>query len=699
MANPSTSVHEGAIEGHETPDAPSPIRTWRDKDASYMVVPLEALMHFPNAEDTRKYSPVDCSICEDLASDRPKEAIWRQRSISELDASGEQGCKYCLLLSKGIRACVPEVELTDKLALENRLAKVFSEKPPNRYGVSVFQGEDDDGWEDKVVPIRSIPSGDTSSATAIDRAKEWLRNCIEQHDQCDKGEERPAPSRLIDTKPDESQDVQLIEPENLTCQYVCLSHCWGNTGAIKTTKETLHERKESIPWGTLCPTFQDAITVVRRLGLRYLWIDSLCIIQDDDDDWARESSKMATIYNQAHLTIATTRSPNHEGGCFSKLKPQFQTHKVTVPGPDDGELTLFFRQLMPHCAGLILTPEQAEEFPLLDRAWVYQERLLSPRILHFHNNELSWECAHHSACECGDDVKSSMEIYLSSFKRPKVEHASALTKTDTLAMADRWHQIVQEYSGLKMTFQKDALSALSGLARQMSEHREGEQYIVGLWEVTILVDMLWAAQSGSGRRPDKWRGPSWSWVSTTATITYVQASVFAIIELYPDIVDSNVRVMSEDRFGQAMRPTWIKIKSALFSGAIVQYVQPPSEDPEAKESWVDHYEIHAMGASLGIFTPDYNYSNAREETETAVPDGSSVGLVLMGKTDNRYLYFVLIKLSSTPVPESAVTWEFDKDGWTYVWERIGLLAVEHHLGTLDPIGQNLEVSEEEILIV
>ncbi|KAI8944488.1 heterokaryon incompatibility protein-domain-containing protein [Xylaria longipes] len=153
------------------------------------------------------------------------------------------------------------------------------------------------------IPVSSVPSGDTSSATAVNRAKEWLRKCIEEHDECGGGEEHLAPSRLIDTKPDETQNVKLVELENFACRYVCLSHCWGSTKSIKTTKETLQERKERILWDTLCPTFQDAITVVRQLGLRYLWIDSLCIIQDDSNDWARESSKMAATYSLAHLTI------------------------------------------------------------------------------------------------------------------------------------------------------------------------------------------------------------------------------------------------------------------------------------------------------------------------------------------------------------------------------------------------------------
>ncbi|KAI8944487.1 hypothetical protein F4801DRAFT_585383 [Xylaria longipes] len=233
----------------------------------------------------------------------------------------------------------------------------------------------------------------------------------------------------------------------------------------------------------------------------------------------------------------------------------------------------------------------------------------------------------------------------------------------------------------------------------MSEHREGHQYIAGLWDYTVFMDMLWATESNRGQRPDMWRGPSWSWVSTTTTVTYAQASVYAIVDLYPEVVDSNVRVMSEDRFGQVIRPTWIKIKGTLFSGGTVQYVQSPDEDPEDKQEGVTDYEIHANGASLGSFRADYDFGIARVEPKAIVSDGSGVDLVLMAKTDNLYLYLVLIKLTPTRIPEWVVTQEFDREGWIYIRERIGLLIVHHHLDTVDPVRQNLEASDEEVFII
>lgn len=253
----------------------------------------------------------------------------------------------------------------------------------------MFKLEDDEIWNGKEVSVNAIPCGDTSSDAAMDRAKKWLDQCVNHHDKCGKGDEKPAPARLIDVRIDETRDVRLVELNGSLCNYVCLSHCWVETQSIKTTKETLQQRKDRIVWDSLCSTFQDVITVIRRLGLPYVWIDSLCIVQDDNDDWQREAANMSAIYESAQLTIVATRSPNHDGGCFSKTKPHFETHEVSVSPPDEDKLTLYLRQMMPHYKGLVSSLEQATEFPILDRGWVYQERLLSRRVLHFQINELS----------------------------------------------------------------------------------------------------------------------------------------------------------------------------------------------------------------------------------------------------------------------------------------------------------------------
>ena len=123
--------------------------------------------------------------------------------------------------------------------------------------------------------------------------------------------------------------------------------------------------------------------MTRALRHRYLSIDSLCIVQDDSHDWEKESARMASVYSDALLTIAATRSADGDGGLF------FSSHEIEVIGitPLDEPYRLIFRQPVQHQIGLEPEPTRSLH-PLFDRAWVFQERILSPRILHFGVYEL-----------------------------------------------------------------------------------------------------------------------------------------------------------------------------------------------------------------------------------------------------------------------------------------------------------------------
>lgn len=96
--------------------------------------------------------------------------------------------------------------------------------------------------------------------------------------------------------------------------YVALSHCQGHHPFVATTKSTLRARKAGVAWTQLSKTFQDAIILTRDLGVDFVWIDSLCIIQDDAEDWAREASQMASIYRNGYITIAATWAASGQEG-------------------------------------------------------------------------------------------------------------------------------------------------------------------------------------------------------------------------------------------------------------------------------------------------------------------------------------------------------------------------------------------------
>jgi hypothetical protein len=223
----------------------------------------------------------------------------------------------------------------------------------------------------------------------INLAKSWVELCTSNHDICksDREPETPFPTRLVYVGGQNGWDnlhLVLTSPEDYGNPYAALSHCWGGANIFTLNSRTKSSMLDSIPWNALAKNFQDAITITRRLGLSYLWIDSLCIIQDSIDDWAFESAIMGSIYRYAYVTIASTGSADSSGGCFHTRNP-LGLHPCTIATSQAQQL--------------VVTPisdpevfDEIEESPLNQRAWVFQERLLSPRILHFGENLLFWEC-------------------------------------------------------------------------------------------------------------------------------------------------------------------------------------------------------------------------------------------------------------------------------------------------------------------
>lgn len=193
--------------------------------------------------------------------------------------------------------------------------------------------------------------------------------------------------------------VRVVEPKRRRGAYIALSHSWGAHQNCITTQASLESRLTDIPWATIPKTFQDVMALTLNLGFRYIWIDSLCIVQDDPMDWETESARMAEIYHGAILTIAATSSAGDNEGCCSKTSDRFPDMEIALPD-DTGACRLAVRQPHRHWttqsgSGL------SKHFPLLTRGWAFQERLLSKRVLHLSESELVWECRESSLCECG----------------------------------------------------------------------------------------------------------------------------------------------------------------------------------------------------------------------------------------------------------------------------------------------------------
>jgi hypothetical protein len=378
--------------------------------------------------------------------------------------------------------------------------------------------------------------------SCMDAIKLWVRKCTDSHDRCKSHSPKALPARLLDVMAGVDL-IKLVETKRIATQeprsYTALSHCWGNPkDLLTTTKATRRRKLNGILLEELPQTFLDAVLITRKLGVQYLWIDALCIVQDETLDWEAQSAKMADIYSGSYLTISALHSPNSRGGCFS---PRWTQHSTSFPWrwslhsheiPNESPRispTVFVRFALSivhnqFFRGGNLFGDVRDTSPLLRRGWVFQERLLSPRILHFHSEELVWECNTCTLCECeGYRGLDKMELgyvnrqgYDDQYERIKKLFTSiSRGGASELDCADFWLDIVSEFSKLTLTYSTDGLPALSGLASRLSPQMDGP-YFAGLWRDDIIRGLtweLWFPYPEFTQRIQPYCAPTWSWAS------------------------------------------------------------------------------------------------------------------------------------------------------------------------------------------
>ena len=169
--------------------------------------------------------------------------------------------------------------------------------------------------------------------------------------------------------------VSLFTSNGQSGQWVALSYCWGNEIPLRTLSSNLESFQNEISLELLPQLFQDTITIVRRLGYRYLWIDALCIIQDSEMDWLNESAEMGSIFQNAALTILAEAAEDSSIGLFSSMEEERKTPSIVIQAHSQS------KSIQGHiCAGIDPT---ASSGPLAYRAWTLQEELLAPCVIRF----------------------------------------------------------------------------------------------------------------------------------------------------------------------------------------------------------------------------------------------------------------------------------------------------------------------------
>jgi hypothetical protein len=351
-----------------------------------------------------------------------------------------------------------------------------------------------------------------------------MRDCAQSHRICNAGNDETKPRRLIKinshTSPPEL-NLQIDEIERV--QYVALSHCWGAHQPLRTTHENVLRLKNCITWSLLPRCFQDAISLTMQLGLSYIWIDSICIVQDDKDDWAVESERMGAIYGNAFLVISAARAANSNQGLFSSHLGKGQQILETGFSQETLPSKILIRRNIQHEQFIQLDRRFNWDLkePLLDRAWAFQERLFAKRVVHFAADELVWECNSEAKCQCsGSWVFQQSEYFKLKWART-IQHQEADVGADTeedMRRMSSWWDVVEAFSGRKLTYKTDKLPAISAAARQFSSFGLG-RYIAGMWENYLLQSLLWACDSYyTPLSRDHYSAPTWSWASVQTPV-------------------------------------------------------------------------------------------------------------------------------------------------------------------------------------
>jgi hypothetical protein len=295
-------------------------------------------------------------------------------------------------------------------------------------------------------------------------------------------------------------------------EYVCLSYCWGGSQAVTATRKTIQAIQNSIPLNSLGQTIQDAIETTRSLGFRYLWVDALCIIQDDDQDKIVEINKMASIYKNAVVTIAAAVSASSYEG-FLRRDRTLRRKRCD------------FRFAMPDGAigNIALAPERryVPTHPIDRRAWTFQEFILSSRILMYSDFELLWDCEtqQHQPLR-----KSVMSYSFSQSPRWFPQMLKRIIREGSSGTHPQWADIVSNYATRAMTDPEDRLNALAGVAHEFAQLLE-DDYIFGMWRKKIIHHLGWQSLDPNSRRSP--RAPSWSWACLDGGVDFFHYSTVA----------------------------------------------------------------------------------------------------------------------------------------------------------------------------
>ncbi|KAK0508141.1 hypothetical protein JMJ35_009225 [Cladonia borealis] len=379
---------------------------------------------------------------------------------------------------------------------------------------------------------RATPN--TGSHENMEMIKAWIKHCNDEHPHCKISVQETArlPTRLLQIeKSGKSFKVKLCLSSALSpsTSYATLSHAWGSGSPMKLINKNVLRCQQDIPMASLPQTFADAVQLTNTLGLSYLWIDSLCIIQDSTLDWEVESTTMCNVYSGSTINIVASASVDCDGGLFRQRNPLSVTpctvdlSFLNEAGAREGGPYALSRGTYWESDRLL-----ADE-PLGRRAWAVQERILAPRSLYFAAEKVYFGCCEKITSDTHPSFLEENQLWGAFMNTWATNRPAFATSASELQLCSlKWQSVVQQYTHAQLSYESDKLVAIAGLAEYMQRTWLGPTitYMAGLWSLQLIDGLMWRGESlhATGEslltRPKAYRAPTWSWASVEGKVKW-----------------------------------------------------------------------------------------------------------------------------------------------------------------------------------
>lgn len=554
----------------------------------------------PTSHDKRPCCPSCLNYTPDFiepdwnGTDRGVWSSNREPLVSEFKDSAARGCDLCSIIYRGLLKTIPDAltgESVIKLNVYRRMLTASVLTPGEAYNESHYiQFHAMPGHHPRWCTMETAEalSRSLSDQKCFDQIRKWLKNCetTHSHPRCRQKAETTLPRRVVTIRPTlDGPKLYLNETNSATGKYIALSHCWGGFTGCQSTTANLAERLQGIEYEELPQTFKDAIYCALQLNIQHIWIDSLCIIQDDVKDWERESAKMSQVYSDAYLVIAAASADADDKGFFTE--PDSLYRGIGLESREgSGTEDIVMHKHMPR-SGSLKHPGPLSPInlgPLGRRACTMQETLLARRCVGFTETEIAWECHSVVDCECHHTLETSADLQradwiygvstggFSGGGRSRRTHTRPLTRLEDVSTTYmEWRlMLIPNYTRRGLTFADDKLPALSALANIIAES-SGDECIAGIWRADLNIGLAWRAGPIKRKErplpaPNYPAAPSFSWASIDGPVQYYLPdptqkdgrSIYGSAGV--NLIGNDVPLSSPNRFG-AVRGGWIKISA------------------------------------------------------------------------------------------------------------------------------------------